>query len=173
MPVHSLDGISPDLPAAGTFWIAPNVSVIGSVRIGEGVGIWFGAVLRGDNEWITIGRETNIQEHCVFHTDMGSPLRVGEGCTIGHRAILHGCTVGNNCLIGMGAIILNNAVIGDNCLIGAGALVPGRRVIPANSLVLGAPGKVARDLTPDEVGRNRISAAHYVANWKRFAAGLT
>ena len=173
MPVHSLDGISPDLPAAGTFWIAPNASVIGRVRIGEGVGIWFGAVLRGDNEWITIGRETNIQEHCVFHTDMGSPLRVGEGCTIGHRAILHGCTVGNNCLIGMGAIILNNAVIGDNCLIGAGALVPERRVIPANSLVLGAPGKVARDLTPDEVGRNRISAAHYVANWKRFAAGLT
>ena len=173
MPAHSLDGISPDLPAAGTFWIAPNASVIGRVRIGEGVGIWFGAVLRGDNEWITIGRETNIQEHCVFHTDMGSPLRVGEGCTIGHRAILHGCTVGNNCLIGMGAIILNNAVIGDNCLIGAGALVPERRVIPANSLVLGSPGKVARDLTPDEVGRNRISAAHYVANWKRFAAGLT
>ncbi len=173
MPVHSLDGISPDLPAAGAFWIAPSASVIGRVRIGEGVGIWFGAVLRGDNEWITVGRDTNVQEHCVFHTDMGSPLSVGEGCTIGHRAIVHGCTVGNNCLIGMGAIILNNAVIGDNCLIGAGALVPERRVIPANSLVLGAPGKVARDLTPDEVGRNRISAAHYVANWKRFAAGLT
>lgn len=172
MPVHVLDGISPDLPAAGVFWIAPTASVIGRVRIGEGVGIWFGAVLRGDNEWINVGADTNIQEHCVLHTDMGAPLTVGQGCTVGHRAILHGCTVGDNCLIGMGAIVLNGAVVGENSLIGAGALVPERRVIPPNSLVLGAPGKVTRELTPDEIGRNRFSAAHYVANWKRFAAGL-
>ena len=172
MPIHRLEGIAPELPPAGGFWVAPDAFVIGSVRLGQGVGIWFGAVLRGDNEPIVIGRNTNIQEHCILHTDMGFPLTVGEVCTVGHRAVLHGCTVGDNCLIGMGAIVLNGARIGDNCLIGAGALVPEGREIPAGSLVLGMPGKVARPLSADEIGRNRLSAAHYVANWKRFAAGL-
>ncbi|HZP21476.1 MAG TPA: gamma carbonic anhydrase family protein [Bauldia sp.] len=173
MPLHSLDGIAPTVPAPGTFWVAPDAAVIGQVLLGEGVGIWFGAVARGDNEPIVIGANSNIQEHCVLHTDMGFPLTVGAGCTIGHRAILHGCTVGDNCLVGMGAIVLNGAVIGENSLVGAGALLPEGREIPPNSLVIGTPGRVVRQLTGDEVERNRLSARHYVEAWKRFASGLT
>lgn len=172
MPVHSLDGLSPDLPADGTYWIAPTATVIGKVRLGEGVGVWFGAVLRGDGEPIAVGPNTNIQEHTVVHTDPGFPVAIGAGCTIGHRAIVHGCTIGDNVLVGMGAIVLNGAKIGDNSLIGAGALVPEGREVPPGSLVLGVPGKVVRQLTADEIARNRASAAHYVANWHRFAAGL-
>jgi carbonic anhydrase/acetyltransferase-like protein (isoleucine patch superfamily) len=172
MPAYALDGVSPGLPGDGGYWIAPTASVIGAVTLGRDVGVWFGAVLRGDNEPIAIGEATNIQEHVMMHTDPGFPLTIGTGCTIGHRAILHGCTLGNNVLIGMGAIVLNGAMVGDDCLIGAGALVPEGREIPPGSLVLGMPGKVARPLTPDEIGRNRISAAHYVANWKGFATGL-
>ena len=156
----------------GAYWIAPTATVIGKVKLGEGVGVWFGAVLRGDGEPIVIGADTNIQEHAVLHTDPGFPVTVGAGCTIGHRAILHGCTIGDNVLIGMGAIVLNGARIGDDCLIGAGALVPEGREIPPGSLVLGMPGKVVRPLTADEIARNRASAAHYVANWKRFAKGF-
>jgi carbonic anhydrase/acetyltransferase-like protein (isoleucine patch superfamily) len=170
--VHELDGVSPELPAGGRYWIAASATVIGKVTIGEGVGIWFGAVVRGDNERITIGRDTNVQELCVFHTDMGFPLTIGAGCTVGHRAIVHGCTIGDNVLIGMGAMVMNGAKIGDDCLIAAGALVPEGREIPSGSLVLGIPGKVARPLTGDEIARNRGSAAHYVANWKRYAKGL-
>lgn len=170
MTVHALDGVRPVL-GAGT-WVAGTASVIGNVTLGEDAGIWFGAVLRGDNEPIVVGAATNIQEHAMLHTDMGYPLSVGAGCTIGHRAILHGCTVGANVLVGMGAIVLNGAVIGDDCLIGAGALVPEGRAIPPGSLVLGMPGKVVRSLTPEEIERNRKSAAHYVAAARRFAAGL-
>jgi carbonic anhydrase/acetyltransferase-like protein (isoleucine patch superfamily) len=172
MPTHALDGISPDLPPEGSFWIAPTATVVGQVRLGEGVGIWFGAVLRGDGEAIAIGENTNVQEHTVVHTDPGFPTTVGAGCTIGHRAIVHGCTIGDNVLVGMGAIVLNGARIGDNSLIGAGALVPEGREIPPGSLVLGMPGKVVRALTADEIARNRASAAHYVANWRRYAAGF-
>jgi carbonic anhydrase/acetyltransferase-like protein (isoleucine patch superfamily) len=172
MPTFALDGTSPQLPAAGAYWIAPDASVIGRVTLEEGVGIWFGAVLRGDLESITIGRNSNIQEHCVVHTDAGYPLSVGEGCTIGHRAILHGCLIGQNSLVGMGAMVMNGAVVGEGCLIGAGALIPEGRIIPRGSLVLGMPGKVVRPLTTEEIGRNRVSAAHYVANWKRFSRGL-
>jgi carbonic anhydrase/acetyltransferase-like protein (isoleucine patch superfamily) len=172
LPVHSIDGIAPDLPPEGSYWVAPNATVIGLVTVGQGVGIWFNAVIRGDNEAITIGPDTNIQEHCVLHTDPGFPLTIGAGCTIGHRSILHGCSIGANVLIGMGATILNGARIGDDCLVGAGALLPEGREIPARSLVIGFPGKVVRQLTSEEVARNRLSAAHYVANWKRFAAGL-
>ena len=172
MPIHTLDGVGPELPADGRYWIAPTATVIGKVRLGEGVGIWFGAVVRGDGEPIVIGGDTNLQEHTVVHTDPGFPVTVGAGCTIGHRAIVHGCTIGDNVLIGMGAIILNGARIGDNSLIGAGALVPEGREIPPESLVIGVPGKVARALTPDEIARNHASAAHYVATWKRFAKGL-
>jgi carbonic anhydrase/acetyltransferase-like protein (isoleucine patch superfamily) len=173
MPAYGLDGMSPVLPAAGDYWIAPSAAVIGRVTLGKDVGVWFGAVLRGDNEPIVIGEATNIQEHVMMHTDPGFRLAVGAGCTIGHRAILHGCTLGDNVLVGMGAIVLNGAKVGDGSLIGAGALVPEGREIPPGSLVLGMPGKVARALTPDEIGRNRIAAAHYVANWKRFAKGLS
>jgi carbonic anhydrase/acetyltransferase-like protein (isoleucine patch superfamily) len=172
MALYTLDKIAPGLPPEGAYWIAPNATVIGNVTLGEGVGVWFGAVIRGDMEPIAVGADTNIQELSIFHTDTGFPLTVGRGCTVGHRAILHGCTVGDNCLIGMGATVLNGARIGDNCLIGAGALVPEGREIPPGSLVLGMPGKVVRPLTADEIGRNTWSAAHYVANWKRFAKGL-
>ena len=172
MPIHSLDGIPPDLPADGRYWIAPTATIIGNVKVGDGVGIWFGATVRGDGELIVIGPNSNLQENVVVHTDPGFPATIGAGCTIGHRAILHGCTLGDNVLIGMGAIVLNGARIGDNALIGAGALVPEGKEIPAGSLVLGMPGKVVRPLTPDEIARNRASATHYVANWKRFAKGL-
>jgi carbonic anhydrase/acetyltransferase-like protein (isoleucine patch superfamily) len=172
MTLHALDGVRPQTPAEGSYWVAPTASVIGNVRLAEGVGIWFGAVLRGDNELIDIGRDTNVQDLTVMHTDPSYPLTIGAGCTIGHRAILHGCTVADNVLVGMGAIILNGARIGKNSLIGAGALVPEGREIPEGSLVVGTPGKVVRSLTDEQIGRLRESAAHYVANWKRFAAGL-
>jgi carbonic anhydrase/acetyltransferase-like protein (isoleucine patch superfamily) len=170
MSIHALEGIAPTLPAHGTYWVAPTASVIGKVTLAEGVGIWFGAVIRGDDEPIAIGRDTNLQEHCVVHTDTGFPATIGVGCTIGHRAIVHGCTVGDNVLIGMGAIVLTGARIGDNCLIGAGALIPEGREIPAGSLVIGMPGKVVRQLTADEIARNKASGLHYVANWKRYQA---
>ena len=172
MPIHTLGGVAPALPEAGRFWIAPYADVIGKVALAAGVGIWFGAVLRGDNEPLTVGEDTNIQEHCMLHTDPGFPVNIGRGCTIGHRAIIHGCTIGDNVLVGMGAIILNGARIGENSLVGAGALVPEGREIPPGSLVIGMPGKVARPLSADELARNRTSAANYVANWQRFQREL-
>jgi carbonic anhydrase/acetyltransferase-like protein (isoleucine patch superfamily) len=172
MPLHSLDGVSPTVPPDGMYWIAPTATVIGNVTLGEGVGIWFGAVLRGDGEAISVGADTNIQEHVMLHTDPGFPVTVGAGCTIGHRAIIHGCTVGDGVLVGMGAIILNGARIGANTLIGAGALVAEGKDIPERSLVIGTPGKVVRQLSDDEIVKLRASAAHYKANWQRFAKGL-
>jgi carbonic anhydrase/acetyltransferase-like protein (isoleucine patch superfamily) len=173
MAIHALDGHAPELPTPGSFWIAPDAQIIGKVRLGIDVGIWFGAVLRGDNELIDVGAATNIQEHSMLHTDMGSPLTIGRGCTIGHRAILHGCTIGDNSLIGMGAIVLNGAVIGKNCLVGAGALVTEGKVFPDNSLIIGSPAKAARTLDDEAARRIALSAEGYVLNWKRFAAGLT
>ncbi|MCX5516133.1 gamma carbonic anhydrase family protein [Kaistia algarum] len=172
MPIHALDGVMPELPGEGRYWVAPDAQVIGKVTLGDEVGIWFGAVLRGDNERITIGARSNIQEHSVLHTDMGYPLAIGEGCTIGHRAILHGCTVGENSLIGMGAIVLNGARIGANCLVAAGALVPEGREIADGSLVVGVPGRAVRSLDADAIEKLRRAATGYVANWRRFAAGL-
>jgi carbonic anhydrase/acetyltransferase-like protein (isoleucine patch superfamily) len=172
MTIHTLDDFRPELPPYGEDWIAPTATVVGRVKLGPGVGIWFGAVLRGDGEQITVGDNTNIQELCTLHTDPGYPVTIGDGCTIGHRAIVHGATIGNNVLVGMGAIVLNGAKVGDNCLIGAGALVPEGREIPPGSLVVGMPGKVVRPLTEDEIARLKVSAAHYVANWKRFEKGL-
>ena len=134
--------------------------------------VWFGAVLRGDNEPLTIGDRTNIQEGSTLHTDMGAPLTIGADCTIGHNVILHGCTIGENSLIGMGAVVLNHAKIGRNCLIGAKALIPEGKVIPDNSLVMGMPGKVVRELDEEAINKLRRSAANYVANWKRFASEL-
>lgn len=171
MSLFALDGIAPTRPA-GFCLVAESATVIGNVEIGEEVGIWFGAVIRGDNERITIGARTNIQDQCVLHTDPGFPLTIGEGCTIGHRATLHGCTIGASTLVGMSATILNGARIGRNCLIGAAALITEGTEIPDGSLVLGAPGKVARTLSADEIARLEKSADRYVANARRFATGL-
>lgn len=172
MPVYSLDGVTPQLDGEDTVWIAPDAQIIGNVVLGCDVGIWFGAVLRGDNETITIGARSNVQELTVMHTDPGHPLSVGEGCTIGHRAVLHGCTIGDNSLIGMGAIILNGANIGKNCLVGAGALVTEGKEFPDNSLIVGSPAKVVRTLDEAGVEQLRHSARVYVENAKRFRAGL-
>lgn len=171
MAIFVLEGISPRLPD-GFHFVADSASVIGNVVIEEDASIWFGAVLRGDNETIRVGRASNIQDLCALHTDPGFPLTIGVGCTIGHRAMLHGCTIGDNSLVGMSATILNGARIGRDCLIGAGALITEGKEIPDNSLVMGAPGKVIRTLEADEVARLHRSAEHYVANAKRFASGL-
>jgi carbonic anhydrase/acetyltransferase-like protein (isoleucine patch superfamily) len=170
MPVFALDDISPSFPAS--VFIAPSAMVMGNVTLAEDVGIWFGAVLRGDNDPIVVGAGSNIQDLCMLHTDVGLPLDIGPGCTIGHRATLHGCTIGANSLVGMGATILNGARIGSNCLIGAGALVTEGKVIPDGSLVVGAPGRVVRQLTDDEIAGLRRSAEGYVRNARRFMSGL-
>jgi carbonic anhydrase/acetyltransferase-like protein (isoleucine patch superfamily) len=172
LPLYALDGHRPQTPKKGEYWVAPDANLIGRVVLYQDVGIWFGAVLRGDNELIAVGRGSNIQEHAMLHTDIGYPLTIGQNCTIGHRAILHGCTIGNNTLIGMGAIILNGAVIGDNCLVGAGALVTEGKVFPDNSLIVGQPAKAIRTLDQVSAARLTLSAENYVQNWKRFSAGL-
>ena len=168
--IYALDGIAPEIDDDA--WIAPGAHVMGRVRLGPGVGIWFGAALRGDNEWITLGEATNIQENAVLHTDMGYPLSIGRDCTIGHKAMLHGCTIGDGTLIGMGATVLNGARIGKGCLIGACALITEGKEIPDGSLVMGSPGKVVRVLDAEAQARLLASAAGYRANAARFRAGL-
>ncbi|PST19081.1 gamma carbonic anhydrase family protein [Rhizobium sp. JAB6] len=172
MPLYALAGLTPKTPDPGRYWIAPDASVIGKVEIGEDVGVWFGSVLRGDNELIAIGRATNIQEGTMVHTDPAFPVTIGEGCTIGHHAIIHGCAIGNNSLIGMGATILNGAKIGNNCLVGANALVTEGKEFPDGSLVVGAPARAIRTLDETAIEGLRRSAKHYVANWQRFARDL-
>lgn len=172
MTAYALDDKSPQLPPEGEYWIAPNASVIGNVILHRNASVWFGAVLRGDNEPITIGEDSNVQDGAVMHTDMGSPLTLGRGVTIGHQAMLHGCEVGDYSLIGIGAVVLNGVKIGRNCIIGANALLTEGKVIPDNSLVMGQPGKVVRERDPDHIAVLKMSADHYVQNWRRFAAGL-
>ncbi len=172
MPVYSIDGKSPIFEDHESAWVAPDATIIGNVFIGRDVGIWFTSVLRGDNDQIRIGAGSNVQEHTVMHTDPGFPLTVGEGCTIGHRALLHGCTIGDNSLIGMGAIVLNGARIGANCLVGAGALVTEGKEFPDGSLIVGSPAKVVRQLDQVAIDRLKLSAAHYLANQRRFKRGL-
>ena len=172
MTIYALDGMGPVLPESGDFWIAPDANVMGPVEIGEGVSVWFGATIRCDNEKIAIGAGSNIQENSVLHTDLGCPLTIGENCTIGHKAMLHGCTIGDGSLIGMGATVLNRARIGKNCLIGAGALVTEGKEIPDGSLVMGAPGKVVRMLSDEAIAQITTSAQHYAANARRFAQDL-
>ncbi|MFL5260043.1 MAG: gamma carbonic anhydrase family protein [Hyphomicrobiales bacterium] len=173
MAVYSLAGVSPELPSVGDYWIAPSAAVIGRVKLERLASVWFGAVLRGDTELISIGEGTNIQDGCVLHTDEGAPLTVGRYCTVGHKAILHSCMIADNTLIGMGATVLNNARVGRNCLIGANALVPQGKTIPDNSLVIGSPGKVVRPIDDEGVRSLTESARHYVSNWQSFARGLT
>jgi carbonic anhydrase/acetyltransferase-like protein (isoleucine patch superfamily) len=172
MPIYAIDGKAPEFEDADTNWIAPDATLIGNIRIGRHAGFWFGVVIRGDGELITIGADTNVQEHTIMHTDPGFPLSIGQGCTIGHRALLHGCTIGDNSLIGMGAIVLNGARVGNNSLVGAGALVTENKVFPDNSLIVGSPAKVIRTLDDAAIERLRVSAAHYVSNAKRFKAKL-
>jgi carbonic anhydrase/acetyltransferase-like protein (isoleucine patch superfamily) len=172
MPLYALDGVRPELPASGVAWVAPTAVLIGRVRLAEAASVWWGAVLRGDNELIDIGAGSNLQDGCVLHTDMGFPMTVGAGCTVGHKAILHGCVLEDNVLVGMGATVLNGARIGRNSLVGANALVPEGRQIPENSLVVGMPAKVVRTLTDAEIEGLKKSAAGYVANWRRYATGL-
>ena len=172
MPIYSLDGVEPILPPSGRYWIAPDAHVIGRVRLGDDVSVWFGSVLRGDNELIDLGERTNVQEGCMFHTDPGFPMTIGADCTIGHHAILHGCTVAANSLIGMGATLLNGARIGANCIVGANALVTEGKEFQDNSLIVGAPAKAIRSLDAASAERLRGTALHYVRNFNRFAKGL-
>lgn len=172
MPVYELDGVRPQLPLDGRYWIAADATLIGKVRLDEDANVWFGAVLRGDNELIHVGAGSNIQDHSVLHTDMGYPLTIGANCTIGHRVMLHGCAIGAGSLIGIGAIVLNGARIGENCLIGAHSLLPEGKEIPPNSLVMGAPGRVVRSLSEKEIEGLKLTAQHYVANWQRYVRGL-
>ena len=173
MPVYRLREAAPQLPAQGDYWIAPNAVLIGRIVLKKNASIWFGATLRGDNAPITVGENSNVQDGSVLHTDADTPLAIGANVTVGHMAMLHGCTIGDGSLIGIGAVVLNGARIGRNCLIGAKALIPEGREIPDNSLVVGAPGRVLRPLSEDQLAMLGHSAEHYVHNWKRYAADMT
>ncbi|RMF33443.1 MAG: gamma carbonic anhydrase family protein [Alphaproteobacteria bacterium] len=170
--LFALEGVAPTLPGDGDFWIAPGAQVMGRVVLMSGASIWFNAVLRGDNEPIVIGEGSNIQDGSILHTDPGCPLSVGRNCTVGHRAILHGCVIGDGALIGMGATVMNRAVIGRGALIGAGAMVTEGKEIPEGALVLGAPGKVVRMLADEEREALEESAVRYRDNMRRFREGL-
>jgi carbonic anhydrase/acetyltransferase-like protein (isoleucine patch superfamily) len=168
--LYRYQDISPDVDQ--TAWVAPSASVIGKVLLSPRSSVWFGAVLRGDNEWITLAEEVNVQENCVFHTDPGKPLSVGARTTVGHMVTLHGCTIGEDCLIGIGAVILNGAKIGRGSLVGAGALVTENKVFPDNALILGSPAKMIRELTPEETTMIRQNALNYVNRAKLFSSQL-
>jgi carbonic anhydrase/acetyltransferase-like protein (isoleucine patch superfamily) len=170
VPIYELDGKVPDIGQG--VWIAPDAHVIGEVKLGDNVGVWFGTVIRGDTSLITVGSGTNVQDGTMLHSDYGVPLTIGEDCTIGHHAILHGCTVGNRVLVGMGATLLNQAVIGDECVIGANALVTEGKVFEADSLIVGSPARAIKTLDPDKRAFLKASAEHYIANAHRFAKGL-
>ncbi|MDP2006560.1 MAG: gamma carbonic anhydrase family protein [Rubrivivax sp.] len=170
MAIYQLGDDAPRI--APTAWVAESAQVIGRVQLGEAASVWYGAVLRGDNEWITLGARSNVQDGSVLHTDMGSPLTLGDGVTVGHQAMLHGCTVGDGSLIGIQAVVLNGAKIGRNCLVGAGALVTEGKEFPDNSLILGSPARVVRELTPEQAARLQRSALGYVANADRHRTQL-
>jgi carbonic anhydrase/acetyltransferase-like protein (isoleucine patch superfamily) len=172
MSLYTLDGLRVVTPGEGRCWVAPNAVLIGKVELCEDASVWFGAVLRGDNERIRVGARSNVQDGCVLHTDPGFPLEIEADCTIGHMVMLHGCTIGRGSLIGIGSIILNGAKIGEECLIGANTLIAEGKEIPPRSMVLGSPGKVVRQFTDDEAAQFGMGAQRYVANWKRYTQGL-
>src|SRR5262249_54438329 len=172
MAIYQLDGQGPDLPADGNYFIADTATVIGKVRLKPGASVWFGAVLRGDNEWIEIGEGSNVQDGSTCHTDLGFPLTIGKNCTIGHNAILHGCTVEDGALIGMGSIVMNGAKIGRNSIVGAGAVITEGKEFPENVLIIGAPAQVVKTLDPAHVEQMGSTARFYVANGPRFKKGL-
>ncbi len=170
MPIFALGDKQPQL--GDDTWIAPNATIIGDVRLGDQASVWWNATLRGDNDPIHIGANTNIQDGSVLHTDEGIPMHIGSNVTVGHLVMLHGCTVGDGSLIGIGSVILNRAVIGKGCIVGANTLIPEGKVFPDHVLIVGSPGKVVRPLTEEEVARLRHSAAHYVANASRYRTSL-
>ena len=172
MSVYNLGDLAPQLPRNGEYWIASSASVIGNVLLKRNASVWFGATIRGDNELITIGENSNIQDNSVLHSDEGVALTIGDHVTVGHLVMLHGCTIGDNSLIGIGSVILNGARIGRNCLIGANVLITEGKEIPDNSLVMGAPGKVVREIGAGQARALTQSALHYVANWRRYAHAL-
>jgi len=171
MAIYRLDEQTPRV--ADTAWVADSAQVMGNVELAEDASVWFGAILRGDNELLRIGKGSNIQDGTIVHSDRGFPMTLGEHVTVGHRVTLHGCTVGNGSLIGIGAVVLNGAKIGCNCLVGAGSLVTEGKEFPDGSMIVGSPAKVVRELSPEQIGGIRRGAAHYVQNAKRFKAGLT
>ncbi len=170
MALYQLDDAVPDLDP--TAWVADSAQVIGNVRMGAGSSVWYGAVLRGDNELITLGKGTNVQENCVLHTDPGFPMNLGDGVTVGHQVMLHGCTVGEGSLIGIQAVVLNGARIGRNCLVGAGAIVTEGKEFPDNSLILGAPAKWVKEMSTEQIARLKAAAEHYVRNAQRHRTQL-
>ncbi|MCB1519777.1 MAG: gamma carbonic anhydrase family protein [Hyphomicrobiaceae bacterium] len=172
MTLYALDDVHVRTPSSGRFWVAPNAVVLGNVVIEDDASVWFGAVIRGDNEEIRLGARSNIQDGCVLHTDPGFPMTIGPDVTIGHMVMLHGCRIGARSLVGIGSIVLNGADIGEGCLIGANTLIPEGKVIPPFSMVLGSPGRVVRQLSEDDVVAMSGAAGRYVENWQRFKAGL-
>jgi carbonic anhydrase/acetyltransferase-like protein (isoleucine patch superfamily) len=172
MPIYELDGARPEFPGEGHYWIAETAVLIGRVRLKREASVWFGAVMRGDNEWIEIGERSQIQDNCTLHTDPGFPMVIGSNCVVGHKAILHGCTIGDTTLIGMGATLLNGAKIGTNCIVGAGALVTEGKTFPDNSLIVGAPARAIRTLDDKAIAMIRGGADIYVRRWKEYAKGL-
>jgi carbonic anhydrase/acetyltransferase-like protein (isoleucine patch superfamily) len=170
MAIYQLGDLIPDV--ADTAWVAESAEVVGRVTLKENVSVWFNAVLRGDNEMLTLGAGTNIQDGSVLHSDMGYPLTLGEGVTVGHKVMLHGCTVGDHSLIGIGAVVLNGAKIGKNCLVGAGALVTEGKEFPDGSLIVGSPAKVVRELSPAQIEGLKLAGHHYIENAARYAADL-
>lgn len=170
MALYELDGVAPQVAASA--WVADSAQIMGRVALGEDASVWFGAVVRGDTDSITIGAGSNIQDASVLHADLGQPLVVGERVTVGHQVMLHGCTIGDESLIGIGAVVLNGAKIGKNCLVGAGALVTEGKEFPDGSMILGSPAKVVRQLTPEQMEGLRQSAQHYIDNARRFRKGL-
>jgi len=172
MPIYALEDVRPELPPEGEYWIAPNATLIGRVRLAKGTSVWFGAVLRGDNDWITVGENSNIQDLCILHADPGIPIELGASVTIGHGVVLHGAIVGDNSVIGMGATLLNRAKIGRNSIVGAHALIPEGKEFPDNSLIVGVPGKVVRSIPEDQFGMLTLNARIYFDRWHRYRTEL-
>jgi carbonic anhydrase/acetyltransferase-like protein (isoleucine patch superfamily) len=172
MPIYELDGVRPEFPGEGEYWVAETATLIGRVRLKRDASVWFGAVLRGDNEWIELGERSQVQDNATLHTDPGFPMVIGRNCVIGHNVILHGCTIGDNSLIGMGAIVMNGAKIGHNSLVGAGAIITEGKSFPENSLIIGAPARAIRTLDEKAAEMIRNGADIYVRRSQQYAKGL-
>jgi carbonic anhydrase/acetyltransferase-like protein (isoleucine patch superfamily) len=168
MPIYALDDVEPELPSEGEYWVAPTAILVGRVRLLKGASIWWGAVLRGDNDWITIGENSNVQDLCVLHTDPGQPVTIGSNCTVGHRVIVHSANIGDGSLIGMGSTLLNRSRLGNNCLVGANALVTEGKEFPERSMILGSPARATRTLNESELAMLKMSTEFYVSNHRRY-----